>query len=132
VGAILPTFRPTDPHRGAQTRIMLNSQPAESPADQGEGDSDESCRRDLDASHPAENREVRGSIPSLPTRFSLVRPPGGQSDRVAVKQNWMQAKKNSPCSPSWCCSAAHRPAASSVMSSRPATYRWISGVIAAP
>lgn len=57
MGAILPTFCPTDPHRAAQTRITLNSQSAESPADQGKDDSDESCRTVPDELHPAENRK---------------------------------------------------------------------------
>jgi hypothetical protein len=39
-------FCPTDPHRAAQTRITLNSQSVQSPADHGKGDSDESCRTD--------------------------------------------------------------------------------------
>jgi hypothetical protein len=65
-------FCPTDPHRAAQTRIKLNSQSAESPADQGEGDSGEPCRTDPDEPHPAENRKVGGSIPSLPTTSALV------------------------------------------------------------
>jgi uncharacterized protein YndB with AHSA1/START domain len=68
VRAILPTFCPTDLYRAAQPRITLNSQSAESPADQGEGDSGEPYRTDLDRPHPAENRKVGGSIPSLPTQ----------------------------------------------------------------
>jgi hypothetical protein len=54
VGAILPMFCPTDLYRAAQPRITLNSQSAESPADQGKGDSDQSCRTVPDELHPAE------------------------------------------------------------------------------
>jgi hypothetical protein len=74
---MLPTFCPTDPYRAAFTRITLNSQSAESRADQGEGDSAESCRTVPDAWHPAENRKVGGSIPSLPT--TTVDAPGSRS-----------------------------------------------------
>jgi hypothetical protein len=188
-GAILPLFCPTDLDRAARTRTTLNDKPDWTLADQGGCDSDEPRRTVADAPHPAENRKVGGSIPSLPTTSPLVRLsqasvlPGvlgtdsghcsavvpndssyglvlsarartTRGNRIrsrvararprlgpdrwrsvgpgAAKQNWMQAKENSPCSPSSCCSAAHRPAASSVMSSRPATYRWISGRTAAP
>jgi hypothetical protein len=37
-GGILPTFCSTDLYRAARTRITLNSQSADGPADQGEGD----------------------------------------------------------------------------------------------
>ena len=72
MGAILPTFCPTNPHRAAPTRITLNSQSAESPADQGERDAGEPGRTEPDESHPAENRKVGGSIPSLPTTSALA------------------------------------------------------------
>ena len=89
MGAILPTFCPTEPHRAARTRITLNSQSAESPADQGEGDSAEPCRTAPDEPHPAENRKVGGSIPSLPTvlgQLIEVRPvlPNKGSPKIGV------------------------------------------------
>jgi hypothetical protein len=74
VGVILPTFCPTDLHRPARPRISLNGQSARTPSDQGERDCGESPRTAPDKSHPAENRKVGGSIPSLPTRFAQVRP----------------------------------------------------------
>jgi hypothetical protein len=64
--AILPSFCPTDLYQAARPRITLNDQSACTPADQGECDSGKPCRTDPDASHPAENCKVGGSIPSLP------------------------------------------------------------------
>ena len=48
----------------------MNDQPACTTADQRQCDSDERGWTDLDTLHPAENRKVGGSIPSLPTRFA--------------------------------------------------------------
>jgi hypothetical protein len=89
-GTILPVFCPTDPHRAAQTRITLNSQSAESPADQGEGDSDESCRTVPDESHPAENRKVGGSIPSLATRALCVGLVNGESTAAGAAERFIR------------------------------------------
>jgi hypothetical protein len=65
--AILPSFCPTDLYRAARPRITLHDRSICTPADQGECNSGEPCRTDLNAPHPAENRKVGGSIPSLPT-----------------------------------------------------------------
>ena len=62
VGALLPTFCPTDLNLAAQTRITLNSQSAKSPADQGECDSDESCRTEQEVSRPAETARWRETL----------------------------------------------------------------------
>ena len=74
VGAILPVFCPTDLNRAARTRITLHDQSAWNPTDQGECGSGEPCRTDPNESHPAENRKVGGSIPSLPTTSGQVGP----------------------------------------------------------
>ena len=45
-------------------------------------------------------RETEFGVEQIAPGRVLGQIDGGQPDRVAVKQNWMQAKKNSPCSPS--------------------------------
>jgi hypothetical protein len=67
LGAILPAFCPTALHRAAQPRITLNAQVTWILADQRERDCGEPSRTEPNESHPAENRKVGGSIPSLPT-----------------------------------------------------------------
>jgi len=67
LGAILPAFCPTALHRAAQPRITLNAQVTWILTDQRERDCGEPSRTEPNESHPAENRKVGGSIPSLPT-----------------------------------------------------------------
>ena len=50
----------------------MNDRATRTPADQGECDSDERGRTELNELHPAENRKVGGSIPSLPTTSARV------------------------------------------------------------
>jgi hypothetical protein len=64
---ILPMFCPTDLYQAARPRITLNDESAWAAPDQGECNSDEPSRTEPNDSHPAENRKVGGSIPSLPT-----------------------------------------------------------------
>jgi hypothetical protein len=56
--AILPSFCPTDLHRAARPRITLHDRSTWTPADQGEYNSGEPRRTDLNARHPAEDRKV--------------------------------------------------------------------------
>jgi hypothetical protein len=63
---------PTDLHRAAQRRITLNAQVAQILAGQQECDCGEPSRTEPNQSHPAENRKVGGSIPSLPTRSAQL------------------------------------------------------------
>ena len=51
---------------------------------------------------------------------------------VAVKQSCVLEKKNSPRSPSWCCSESHACACSSVMPLRPTTKEAMNGSRAVP
>jgi hypothetical protein len=69
--AVLPSFGPTDLHRAARPRITLHDRAIWTPDDQGEYNSGEPCRTDLNARHPAENRKVGGSIPSLPVQMAF-------------------------------------------------------------
>ena len=63
---ILPTFCLTNPHRAERRRIAWDDRVHLHPADQGECDSDGPSRTDPNDLHPAENRKVGGSMPSLP------------------------------------------------------------------
>jgi hypothetical protein len=54
---ILPAFCPTDLNQAARTRTTLNDASPWTLADQGECNSGEPCRTDLDRPHPAENRK---------------------------------------------------------------------------
>jgi hypothetical protein len=57
--AILPTFCPTDLYRAARSRIVSHGGCAWTPADQGECNSGEPRRTDLNAGHPAEKSQGR-------------------------------------------------------------------------
>jgi hypothetical protein len=97
------------PNRSAQTRITLNSQSAESPADQGEGDSDESCRTVPDESHPAGcGRPPRTPLDGAPTRSvpaGFLQPPRrthhryfGIRSRLAPPVSW-HGRRGPPAAP---------------------------------
>jgi hypothetical protein len=70
--AIVPALCPTCPHRAVQSRINPDDESASTGAQQGGCGAGGSSRTDLDESHPAENRRVGVSIPSLPTGFAQL------------------------------------------------------------
>jgi hypothetical protein len=61
--SVLPTIL----YRAARPGTIPHSRPLWTPAGQGERRPGEASRTLLDELHPAENRKVGGSIPSLPT-----------------------------------------------------------------
>jgi hypothetical protein len=68
----LPSFCQNCPYRTGRIWIDTDDNFASTYADQDSSDLGEWSWTALDGEHPAENRKVGGSIPSLPTRFAQV------------------------------------------------------------